>query len=437
MQPPLVSWESLVPVGLLLLAFLWAARPVQNLRMTLDLRAFRPDVWKAMLLRRGEPVWLDIIDRYEFDDGSDHDGVMVFRTGMRIRFETYGIATDGKIWTAAWRSVEIAPDGSPSGDPYETLMTLAETPEGVSMELRYTFYKGDAGGWKVWLARLVRPLTRIQARPLILGALEKSGALERYRREHGEPPAPPILAGVPMTRWSLLLFGLGSASFIWQFGFWAGVALLAILVLHELGHVFAMRAGGDRSSAFYLLPFLGGVAVGRKRLASDRALVLMVLAGPAAGLLSALGAMALYHLTDIDWFAAVALLAAAVNLFNLLPIPILDGGQVLMALLRPYLPAAAIRWLGVTLMVAGAVVAAVFGSVLLMVILGLLAALQAAFPAPEMPDGARPLDRMETVATAAALVGLALALALVLRLVLTGEGYPASPLRLIGEGPFF
>ncbi|MGL4242428.1 MAG: metalloprotease, partial [Beijerinckiaceae bacterium] len=360
----------------------------------------------------------------------------VFKNGIRLRFETYGVVREGEVWTASWRCVMVTPEGVPRGDPYETSMELREAEDGTAATLGYTFYKGQTTGPRIWLERLIRPLTRMQGGWIVRSALEKSGGFRRYEEARGAAPRPATVVGVPMTRTSLVLFALGAASFMWMSGVWPGLALLMVLVLHELGHVLAMRAYGDRTSAFYLVPFLGGAAIGQKQLESDWRLVVMVLAGPFAGLLSALGALGLFHLTGVDWWVAVAFLAAVINLFNLLPIPVLDGGQVFMAVFRRYLPEAVTHWLGVGLMMAGAAGAAWIGSTLLMVIFGFMAAMQAAFPMPQSATGREPLSHAGAAATALLFVALGVALVGVLWLVVNGEAYPGNALQLLDGGPF-
>jgi Zn-dependent protease len=428
--------ETAVVLGLLALAFLWAARPVQRKTMSLALRASRQDVWDSLALERGAKIHLDMIDRYEFDEGSDHDGVMVMKNGMRLRFETTESSKEGDIWRAAWRCVEIDRNGAAHGDPYETEMALEQAPDGVKLSLAYLFLKGDHSGPKVWLSRLMRPLMPLQAGVLLRQGLEKSGGFARYDAIHGPAPRPATFMGAPLTVKSALLFAAGTASFIWLTDFWAGIAILVILVLHELGHVLAMRAFGDRTSVFYLVPFMGGVAIGQKEMESDWRLVLMVLAGPFAGLLTALAGIALFHMTDNGWFAGFAVMAAIINVFNLLPIPMLDGGQVLIALLRRYLPHGLIRWISIGLLLAGAGLGAWIGSTLLVTVMALSAALQAAFPAAPFSTSRRPLSHVEAAAALAALLLSAAALLLSAYLVINGDAYPDNPLRLLERGPF-
>jgi Zn-dependent protease len=430
------SWETAAVAVLLAAAILWAARPRQSLRARVDVRAFRKDVWHAMVIERGTPVYMDMIDRYEFDQDSDINGVMVLKSGQRMRFETISRDQTGESWTASWRSAEIDAQGLVVGDPYETAMRLSEMPDGTRIELEYTFYKGDRSGLRVWIGRLFRPLTSLSAPSLIRGSLTRSGAIERYESERGPAPQAATLAGVPLTRTSLLLFAAGTASFMWVSGLWPGLAILAILVLHELGHVLAMRAYGDRTSAFYLVPFMGGVAIGQKQLQSDWQLVVMVLAGPFAGLVSALGALALFHVTGNDWFASVALLAALINLLNLAPIPILDGGQVLFAMLRRYVPHTILHWISTALMFGAAGLAAWFGSTLMMVLFGLMAAAQAAFPTAETANPRVPLSNGGVLAAGILLLTLAATLVWVGWVISTGDAYPVDPLNLLSTGPF-
>jgi hypothetical protein len=149
------TWETAIVVVAFAAAAIYAARPEHRWRIEMVIRAFREDVRRAMRIRRGEPPAFEIIDRYEFDDGSDDNGVMVLKTGMRLRFETFGVSQDEDVWKMAWRSVPLGSDGQPDGDPFETFMELREAPDGTAVKLEYAFYKGERTGFKVWLSRLL------------------------------------------------------------------------------------------------------------------------------------------------------------------------------------------------------------------------------------------------------------------------------------------
>ncbi len=136
---------------------------------------------------------------------------------------------------------------------------------------------------------------------------------------------------------ALTLFGLGALlSTLW---FAAsdpmfGVLLLGVILFHELGHATAMRALGYVDTRIYLIPGLGGAAVGHKRDASIHAESIVLLAGPVPGILLglALGLVlpqlpaSLAHVTEPLF--ALAVVALFVNLVNLLPALPLDGGRL-------------------------------------------------------------------------------------------------------------
>jgi Zn-dependent protease len=111
----------------------------------------------------------------------------------------------------------------------------------------------------------------------------------------------------------------------------ACVILYAIFV-HETGHVLAMKASGMKTSGMYFLPFLGAVAVGKEPARTRTQEWFIAIAGPAFGLLSLLPLLAVAYATGDAQWNAYAAMAALINLFNLLPIGILDGGRIVQAI---------------------------------------------------------------------------------------------------------
>ena len=82
----------------------------------------------------------------------------------------------------------------------------------------------------------------------------------------------------------------------------------------------------------YFIPFFGGVAVGDSFGKSEVARGFIALMGPAASMLTT-GLFAWLSLQNSEPFLSdLAILSAAVNGLNLLPILPLDGGRVLQAL---------------------------------------------------------------------------------------------------------
>ncbi len=135
-------------------------------------------------------------------------------------------------------------------------------------------------------------------------------------------------------------FGLGAvgtglltlASFVPWFGLSGAAILIALIFVHEFGHVAAMRSLGLPVRGIYFVPFFGGVAVGAAaRTEAERGYVSIM--GPGLSLVTTalLYMLALLSGSSLLWQAA--LLSTLLNGFNLLPVTPLDGGHVFEALL--------------------------------------------------------------------------------------------------------
>ena len=123
--------------------------------------------------------------------------------------------------------------------------------------------------------------------------------------------------------------------------------LFAIVIVHELGHVLAMRAFGWRVREIRLLPF-GGEAVTEEAgsvPAAEEAVV--AIAGPLQNVWMGTAALLASHLEGVDaeWAMYIAQANAFIALFNLLPIHPLDGGRLLSVWLAAKLPyQSALKW---------------------------------------------------------------------------------------------
>ena len=145
---------------------------------------------------------------------------------------------------------------------------------------------------------------------------------------------------------TLMLGGL-----IWYLtGSWiAVVAVLFGLLVHEYGHVLAMNAYGMGPARIYVVPFVGGMARGRRRAESEWHGVLVSLAGPAFGLLAAIPFFGLYIILGQGMWLQGVFYIAMLNLLNLAPAPPLDGSKALgpvLALIHPMLERVAMVLVG-------------------------------------------------------------------------------------------
>lgn len=106
------------------------------------------------------------------------------------------------------------------------------------------------------------------------------------------------------------------------------IGFMAVILIHEIGHAAVMRAKGLKPNALVFIPFLGGAVApeNQPRNAYDDAQI--GLAGPLAGTFASLAALQIFKWTGSTDFLTIALLGFGINLVNLLPIGMLDGGRI-------------------------------------------------------------------------------------------------------------
>jgi Zn-dependent protease len=106
------------------------------------------------------------------------------------------------------------------------------------------------------------------------------------------------------------------------------VGFVGVILIHEIGHAVAIRAKGLRAGMLVFIPFIGGAVTlkDQPRSAYDDAQI--GLAGPIAGTFASLVFLQIYKWTDQPLYLTIAVAGFAVNLLNLLPIGMLDGGRI-------------------------------------------------------------------------------------------------------------
>ena len=197
-----------------------------------------------------------------------------------------------------------------------------------------------------WLPRASRQAEWIRQRVLALDTRINSAnpeppAQSKWIKRLG-PFAPlAVLLAKAKTVFLLLFklkFLLSFAAFFgvyWAlYGLWFGAGFALSILIHELGHVIAVKRLGLKADLPVFLPGFGAYVrwQGFDISLADRAGI--ALAGPLAGLLAACVCMGLYVATQRPVFAALAHTGAWLNLLNLIPVWVLDGGQATHALSR-------------------------------------------------------------------------------------------------------
>src|SRR5207237_5531246 len=106
------------------------------------------------------------------------------------------------------------------------------------------------------------------------------------------------------------------------------VGFAIIILVHEVGHAVVIRAKGLRAGMMVFIPFIGGAVTikDQPRSAYDDAQI--GLAGPIAGTFATLVFLQVFKWTNQPLYLAIAEGGFLVNLFNLLPIGMLDGGRI-------------------------------------------------------------------------------------------------------------
>ena len=144
-----------------------------------------------------------------------------------------------------------------------------------------------------------------------------------------------LLAGA--LKWKTLatmLLSIGAYALEWGWAFAAGFVLL--IFVHEMGHAVALRREGIPAGAPVFIPFVGAFVAmhGQPRDAGVEARVAM--AGPLIGSLAAWTVLGAGLAWPHPLLVALGHAAVLLNLFNLIPVPPLDGGRIAGAFTRTY-----------------------------------------------------------------------------------------------------
>jgi len=106
-------------------------------------------------------------------------------------------------------------------------------------------------------------------------------------------------------------------------------AVLVVLMIHEMGHFFAMKAFNYTNVKLFVLPMLGAYVTGKKSIISQRQMSIVILAGPLPGIIIGFCLLMSTIFYPNERLQMLGNIFFVLNLFNLLPFMPLDGGRLL------------------------------------------------------------------------------------------------------------
>lgn len=136
------------------------------------------------------------------------------------------------------------------------------------------------------------------------------------------------------TKKSLISFVLFIAAFyfIFKWDLQYILVLTGVILIHELGHFIAMRIYKYKDLSIFFIPLIGALASGQKEEISQKQKTIISLAGPLPGVFIGSCLIGAGLVTDNDFLWRTGEIFVFLNLFNLLPVLPLDGGQIIKSL---------------------------------------------------------------------------------------------------------
>jgi Zn-dependent protease len=144
----------------------------------------------------------------------------------------------------------------------------------------------------------------------------------------------PLLKFLPLLLKSggtmLLMIWVYTVMWGWKFG----VGFVLLLLVHECGHLLVAKRFGLKVGAPVFIPFMGAFIALKEAPRNAWIEACVGIGGPMLGTAGALVCNVLGETFDLPLFIALAWFGYFLNLFNLIPVGMLDGGRIVTALSR-------------------------------------------------------------------------------------------------------
>jgi Zn-dependent protease len=150
-----------------------------------------------------------------------------------------------------------------------------------------------------------------------------------------------VALGIAFLKFKFFLFAALKTGFsmfisIWIYALFFGwkyaAGIVVLILVHEMGHVMAAKWLGLPVSAPLFIPFIGASIVMKENPRDAWTEALMAFGGPFAG---CIGSWICWYVAlqfHWNWVLAVASTSFFINIFNMIPVPPLDGGRMCAAI---------------------------------------------------------------------------------------------------------
>ncbi|MFT3747642.1 MAG: hypothetical protein QM768_04970 [Agriterribacter sp.] len=105
--------------------------------------------------------------------------------------------------------------------------------------------------------------------------------------------------------------------------------LVVVMIVHEAGHFIAMKYFKYKDVQLFFVPFLGAFVSGRPGIISQKQRIITLLAGPLPGIITGILLFVMFKYNQQIFYYHLSLMFVLLNIFNLLPVSPLDGGQLI------------------------------------------------------------------------------------------------------------
>ncbi len=136
----------------------------------------------------------------------------------------------------------------------------------------------------------------------------------------------------PVKLTSILSFLAFVAIYSFGAGLKFGIGFAVLILIHEMGHFVDIKRRGLPADMPVFLPGLGAYVRWQAMGVSIETRAAISLAGPLAGFFASVACAVIWYQTGNPLWASLARIGAILNLLNLIPVWVLDGGQAVLAL---------------------------------------------------------------------------------------------------------